>query len=171
MSYNGPERASDPWEHADPSYAQIDLGYQSGYYDSPPQRTPSQGGSRALLAVLVTVLVLVLCGGGVAALYLLGGRGGQPTGGPTTAASGSPTASTSPKFDPATITVGQCLAISGPKEKPVVDLGSCDAGHYKVVKRIDGTADGTQCKGITTWNYFYDTTPDENDFVLCLQKL
>jgi hypothetical protein len=40
-----------------------------------------------------------------------------------------------------------------------------------VVKRIDGTADGNRCKGVTTWNYFYDTTPDDNDFVLCLQKL
>jgi len=171
MSYDGPERATDPWEHADPSYGQIDLGYQSGYYDNPAQPVPNQGGSRALLAVLVTVLVLVLCGGGVTALYLIGGKGGQPTGAATTGSSGSPATSVSPKFDPTSITVGQCLVITGPPDAPVVEPGSCDPGNFKVVKRIDGTHNSDVCKGITRWNYFYDTTPDSNDFVACLQKL
>ena len=176
MSYNGPAGAgpSDPWQHSDPSYQQIDLGYQSGHYDNPPQPQPipNRGGSRALLAVLVTVLVLVLCGGGVAALYFIGGQPGpSSTGGPTAAPSGSTGVSASPRFDPTTIAVGQCLAISGPEDKPIIDPSSCSSGHFKVLKRIDGTTDGKRCKGIASWNYYYDTTPDSNDFVVCLQKL
>lgn len=173
MSYNGPAGAgpSDPWQHSDPSYQQTDLGYSSGYHDSPPQPVPNRGGSRALLAVLVTVLVVVLCGGGVAALYFIGGQPGPSTGGPTAAPSGSTGVSASPRFDPTTITVGQCLAISGPEDKPTVDPSSCSSGHFKVLKRIDGTTDSKQCKGVASWNYYYDTTPDSSDFIVCLQKL
>jgi hypothetical protein len=169
MSYYGPEgsgQASDPWQQGDPSYPQVDLGYPSGYQQAAPPQP--QGGSKALLAVLVTVLVLILCGGGVGALYLLGRHGGgSGTAGSTTPGTGRSS------FDPTSVTEGQCLVITPPTEAPHLQPGGCTPGNYEVLKRINGTSDDNRCQGVPSarFAYHYATTPETDSFVLCLQRL
>ena len=165
MSYYGPERSGDGWGQADRSYANVDLGYPAGYQNPPPRNA---GGSRVLLAVLVTIMVLVLCGGGVGALYLIG-AGSKPSTGSSPPAS---TASQSATFDPTTVVQGQCLSIDGPGDAPKIHPAGCDPGNYQVVKRIDGTSDDNSCKGVANakYVYHYATTPADHSFVLCLHQ-
>ncbi len=148
-------------------------------YEEPgePAPTPSTG-STALLVVLVSVLVVVLCGGGVAALYLIGSKDRQPVAagsGPTTPAATSRPSSASPSgsYDPTAIIKGQCVQNVGTEDAPVLKVAACGPGTFQVLARIDGTIDTTKCKQVagSTHHYFYDTTPDTLDFILCLKKM
>lgn len=152
MSYYGSGPASDPWEQQ-------------------PAPPPPAGSSTALVVLLVSVLVVVLCGGGVAALYLIGLKDRQPAVA-SGAANGSPGASTSPSFDVSSIVKGQCVVNDGSETVPVLRAVTCAPGTFKVLDRIDGTIDTNKCKQVpgTTHHYFYDTSPDSLDFVLCLKK-
>jgi hypothetical protein len=141
-----------------------------------PGTSARQPGSTALLVVLVSVLVLVLCGGGVAALYLIGAKDRPPAaaGGATTTATGRPAgASASPSYDPSTIVKGQCVVNAGTEDAPVLKVVTCGPGTLQILAKIDGTIDITKCKQVagSTHHYFYDTTPDTLDFVLCLKRI
>ena len=144
------------------------------------QPTRSARGSTALLVVLVSVLVVVLCGGGVAALYLLGTKDRQPTGSVTasgpatpTPADHAPSASPSVSNDPNLIIKGNCVTNTGTDDAPVLKVVACGPGTFQVLAKFDGTDDVTKCKQIpsSTHHYFYQTTPKTLDFVLCLKKL
>jgi len=157
------------------------------YYERPeehhepgePDPTPAAG-STALLVVLVSVLVLVLCGGGVAALYLIGTKDRQPAGTAAVGGAATPTstnraasASAAASNDPSAIIKGQCVVNEGPQDAPVLKVVPCGPGTLQVLAKIDGTIDFAKCKDIpgSTHHYFYDTTPDTLDFVLCLKKM
>jgi hypothetical protein len=157
MSNYGPGPASDPWEQSAPALADLDLGY--------PQHQPREStSSKALLAVLVTVLVIVLCGGGVAALYLIGNRGGGEH-------SGSGTSS-SPSLDPKNITIGQCIVNDGTEDKPELRYATCGPNAYQVIGKIPNTFDKDQCKTVpgATQAFFYKALDPAQSFVLCLKS-
>jgi hypothetical protein len=177
--YDGPGQAGEPWGQAG-----YDPDERPDAYDRPPEPpeepapAPTRG-STALVALLVSVLVLVLCGGGVAALYLIGakdrtptasGTGSAPASTPTKAA--SPSASASPSFDPNSIIKGQCVVNEGTQDAPVLRPAACGPGTFQVLARFDGTIDKNKCKSVpgSNYHYFYDTSPDTLDFVLCLKK-
>jgi hypothetical protein len=157
--------------------------YGPGEPDYEPYREPDEPaptpatGSTALLVVLVSVLVVVLCGGGVAALYLIGSKDRQPVAagsGPATPAATNRPSSASPSgsSDPTAIIKGQCVQNVGTEDAPVLKVVACGPGTFQVLARIDGTIDTTKCKQVagSTHHYFYDTTPDTLDFILCLKK-
>ena len=163
--YDGAGQSTDPWVQPE--------------YEQPAERPPSAAGSTALVVALVTVLVLVLCGGGGAALYLLGAKDHLPTASgpaaPSTHAAASPSASPSGtrSDDPNAILKGQCVVNNGSEEAPVLHVVGCAPGTFQVLARFDGTTDKTKCKTVagSNYHYFYDTSPDTLDFVLCLKKL
>jgi len=159
-------------------YGPGDAGHEVSSDSGVPEPTPSQG-SPVLLVALVSVLVLVLCGGGVAALYLIGAKDRQPTatgaGGPATPTPTNRPASPSgsPSYDPSAIIKGQCVRNDGTDDAPVLKVVACGPGTFQVLAKIDGTTDTTKCKQIpgSTHHYFYETTPNTLDFVLCLKKM
>jgi hypothetical protein len=169
MSYYGSEPsgpAADPWEHSAPVY-DVDLGYPQ-----PPPKDPA--GSRVLLVVLVSVLVVVLCGGGVAALYLIGKSNPPATAGSSpTPPAHSPSVSHSPALDPNTILKGDCLINKGSNDVPELQKVPCTSGTLKVLQKIDATSDKNRCNTVPGADqaYFYKTTPDSLSFVLCLQTV
>jgi hypothetical protein len=147
--------------------------------DDPTDALPVQRklGGRVLLGVLIGVLVLVLCGGGAAALYLVGTKDRQPAAAAASAPPPTPrahpsSATPSPAFDPGSIIRGNCVTNTGNDEAPVLHLVACGPGTYLVLVRIDSTSDVTKCRTVpgVTHHYFYSTTPATLDFVLCLRK-
>ena len=173
MSYNDPELPSDPWQQADPHGRSGGYEVYAGYDAGEPEPEPEEERqSPALLAVLVVILVIVLCGGGVAGLYLLGAK----PGGTANASGSSPSAhrgSASPtaNYDPTAITTNNCVVNDGTGDNPRLRQVPCAPGTYIVLARIDHTIDKTQCSAVAgaSYAYFYDTTPDSADFVLCLK--
>jgi hypothetical protein len=157
------------------SYQEPYGGVQPDQLVSPPEE-PGQG-SKALVAVLVSVLVLVLCGGGVAVLYLIGAKDRTPrSNSPAAAATtrgANPSPSPSRGTDPTAITKGQCVVNEGTQDVPVLRVVACGSGTYRVVERFDGTIDVARCNAVagSDFHYFYDTTPNTLDFVLCLKSL
>jgi hypothetical protein len=137
---------------------------------------PASRGSTALLAALVVVFTAVLCGGGVGALYLIGaktttGVGGSPSASAT--GTGQVSSSATPSFDPSSITKGQCVVNeSTDQDHPRLRVVACGPKTLKVLVRIDGTVDTSRCNAIagSTHHYYYDTTPDNLDFVLCFRQ-
>jgi len=179
MSYYGPGDASDPWEQGAREHSGYDPYGEPSYPPAPPESTPAPAPARsstALVVVLVSILVVVLCGGGVAALYLIGSKDRTPAANgpaaPSTSHATSPSTSPSPSYDPTSIIRGQCVANDGTQDAPVLRVVGCAPGTFKVLARFDGTIDENKCKSVpgSTHHYFYDTSPDTLDFVLCLQK-
>jgi hypothetical protein len=170
MSYYGSDRSGEPWQGAG-GYGPADpYGAPDGQWVAEPKQ-----GSKGLVAVLAAVLVLVLCGGGVAALYLIGaGTGTSSAGGPPTSPSGGPSgaATATSSYDPTGIKETQCVANDGTEDDPRLRVVPCAPGTYLVLKRLDGTSDQEQCKQVkgSTHTYWYKTTPSSQDFVLCLTK-
>jgi len=150
---------------------------------------PKKGGSGLLVAVIVVLAVLV-CGGGATGVYLLSKNGKKNTGsgattGPTAAATA--TATTGPSPTPAATTnsptpddtngardakAGDCLKNEGTNDAPKMRKVPCAAGTYEVLKRFDGTADTKKCDGVPgyQYNYYYDSTVNSFDFVLCMKQ-
>jgi hypothetical protein len=62
---------------------------------------------------------------------------------------------------------------TGTEDAPMLRVVTCGPGTFQVLSRIDGTVDIGKCKQVpgSTHHYFYDTTPDTLDFVLCLKKM
>jgi len=172
--YDGPSQGSDPW--GQPGY---DPYAEPGGYDEPRPPAPGRN-STALVVVLVSVLVLVLCGGGVAALYLIGAKDhpraasgpGAPASRAATQAAASASAGAS-TTDPNSILKGQCVVNDGSADAPVLRAVGCGPNTFEVLARFDGTTDNAKCKTVpgSNFHYFYDTSPDTLDFVLCLKKL
>jgi hypothetical protein len=174
MSYYGADQPGEAWQGGGaPGYGTPDPYGSAGEQWAP---VPRQG-SKGLVAVLATVLVIVLCGGGVAALYLIGAgtstssaNGSSPTPG---GGQGSGTAASTASYDPTGIQVNQCVQNEGTDDDPKLKVVDCKTpGSLKVIKRFDGTIDYALCNDVkgATHHYFYDTTPNSNDFVLCLQQ-
>ncbi len=142
---------------------------------APSDPAPSRRATITVV-VLVGVLVLVLCGGGSAALYLLGTADRQPAAAasipPSPRGRPSNAAPPSPSFDPGSIIKGNCVVNQGTDEVPVIRAATCGPGTFQVLVRIDSTSDTTKCREVpgTTHHYFYSTTPATLDFVLCLRK-
>src|SRR6266568_4723860 len=145
--YDGPSQGSDPWG-------------QPGYDPYAEPRPPAPGrNSTALVVVLVSVLVLVLCGGGVAALYLIGAkdhpRAASGPGAPASRAATSASASAS-TTDPNSILKGQCVVNDGSADAPVLRVVGCGPNTFEVLARFDGTTDNAKCD---TWIRFGTRTP------------
>jgi len=190
MSHHGPDAPSDPWEQS-AGYPDLDepgqdeptalIGQPAAPAEPPAEQSaPAPGRSRGpaiVLAALVGVLVVVLCGGGVAALYLIGTKDRQPPAARSAPPSpssrpSSPSPRPSPTFDPGSIIKGNCVVNEGPDAAPVLRVVPCGPGTYQVLVRIDSTADVTKCRTVpgATHHYYYETTPPTLDFVLCLKK-
>jgi hypothetical protein len=171
MSYYGSDQPGEPWQGAGGYSGADPYGGADGQWVPEPKQ-----GSKGLVAILAAVLVLVLCGGGVAALYLIGAgsgtssAGGSPTSHPTSGPSGGATATAS--YDPTGIRENQCVVNDGTDNDPRMRVVTCAPGTYLVLKRLDGTSDQDQCKQVkgSTHTYWYKTTPESQDFVLCLTK-
>jgi hypothetical protein len=68
---------------------------------------------------------------------------------------------------------GECVAIEGTEQDPLLRVVSCGPGRYLVLQRVDGTVDAeTACSGVHgyEYNYTYDSALDSLDFVLCLRR-
>ena len=69
---------------------------------------------------------------------------------------------------------GECVAIEGTEQEPLLNIISCGPGGYQVLRRFDGTVDAdNRCKPIPgyEYNFSYDSALDSLDFVLCLKQL
>jgi hypothetical protein len=173
---------SDPPPWQPPSYND-----GAGATWSPSSEPPRRRRWGLIVASIVGVLVL-LCVGGPVAYYLVSGArkdGGStadpvtkaPTQEPTTQPPQEPTATPTPtgggsSSDVFGAKVGDCLANEGTDNVPKMRKATCAAGTYEVLKRLAGTIDKDKCNGVTgyTHNYFYDSTSDDKDFVLCLKQ-
>ncbi len=150
--------------------------YRPDRYDVEEPEPPAKRGPTGLIITLVAVLVVVLCGAGALGYYLLKGDNGKTpaaAGGATSASpSASPTASAAPSYDPTSIIKGQCVVNDGDDQAPKLRVVACGPNTFQVLARFDGTKDDTKCDTVagSTHKYFYDTTPDTLDFVLCLKK-
>jgi hypothetical protein len=84
----------------------------------------------------------------------------------------SPTPSASDVNDAQAAAVGDCLANGGTNDAPQMRKVACAKGTYEVIKRFPGTIDKTKCNGVPgyTHNYFFDSSVDTDDFVLCLKQ-
>src|SRR4029453_11341466 len=98
-----------------------------------------------------------------------GPASGKPTSSASAAASAPPSGVQA--GDAKTVKVGECLKNNGTDQAPRMDKVPCTTGTYEVLKRIPGTTDKNQCKGVTgyTHDYFFDSTVNSQDFVLCLK--
>jgi hypothetical protein len=148
-----------------------------------------QRGGNGLAIIVILALAVLVCGGGPLAYYLVSRdspgtsrsqRGSGPATGPTTAASTpepaptttAPTATGGSNSDVFSAKIGDCLANEGTDTAPKMHQAPCGPDTYEVLKRIPGTIDKDRCDGVPgyTHNYFYDSTVDDKDFVLCLKR-
>jgi hypothetical protein len=142
---------------------------------APPKRnTP-------IVALVITLGVLIVVGLGTTA-WLLNGQAAKRDK-PASAAQASasvaadPGAGTQSSEDARFVKAGQCVVNQGTEGKPVMHKSVCASGAYEVLKRIDGPTTGeadakSKCSrvpGYTKW-YFFDSSLDELDFVLCLKE-
>jgi hypothetical protein len=135
-------------------------------------RTPRRGvvptllivaGVLSILGALALVVVLVLP---------------AVTGRPTTATTIATPAVTSPpsarEQGARFVAEGECVAIEGTEQEPLLNIISCGPGGYQVLRRYDGTVDAdNRCKPVPgyEYNFSYDSALDSLDFVLCLKQL
>src|SRR5262249_22286890 len=171
---------ADPDQRFEPSYqapTEEHPSYRPDRYDVQGAEPPAKRrGPTGLIITLVAVLAVVLCGAGALGYYLLRGDSGKTPaaagGAPSARGSARPTASGPPSYDPTSITRGQCVVNDGDDQAPKLRVVACGANTFQVLARFDGTKDDTKCDTVagSTHKYFYDTTPDTLDFVLCLKK-
>jgi hypothetical protein len=138
----------------------------------PPPPPPKPRGGTGLIIVLIVILAVVLCGGVAGGFYLINVKGSPNAAASPTAHQSSPTPVASPTLDPAQITKGDCVINRGADDKhPQLVLVSCGPGVYQVLARFDGTIDTGKCVTVdgATHDYFYQTTPESQDIVLCLK--
>jgi hypothetical protein len=74
--------------------------------------------------------------------------------------------------DALTANTGDCLVNDGTNEVPKMRKVTCAKGTFEVVKRFPATIDKSKCNGVPgyTHNYFFDSSVDSEDFVLCLKQ-
>jgi hypothetical protein len=131
-----------------------------------------------MVALVVTLSVLIVAGLGAALWLLNDRRGEQPTATPTTSAATdpgvAPVGSEDARFY---VKQGDCVVNEGTDDDPEMRTTVCTSGTYEVLKRIEGKTTGekdaeSKCSkvaGYTKW-YFYDSSLDDLDFVLCLKE-
>ncbi|MEV4507849.1 hypothetical protein AB0K00_02675 [Dactylosporangium sp. NPDC049525] len=168
-----------------PAYGQPPGPGQGGDQWGPPAAPPRRKGSGGTVAIVV-IIVLVLCSlGGVGTWYVLKDNKTTPsTSAPTpkvstsgkssgsAAPSGAPSSATGVQpGDAKTVKVGECLTNQGTAQQPRMVKTACAPATFEVLKRIPATKDVTKCKDTAgyTHDYFYDSTVDSEDFVLCLK--
>jgi hypothetical protein len=73
--------------------------------------------------------------------------------------------------DALTAQVGDCLVNQGSNEAPTMREVTCAADTYEVLERIPLTTDKSRCNGVPgyTHNFFFDSSVDADDLVLCLK--
>jgi len=134
--------------------------------------------------IVALVIVLVLLGAGAATAYVLtrdtspqtqpstlpSAAASLPEGGPISPVPGSPGATGS---DARFVTAGQCVVNDGTNTKPQMRIVPCTSGAYEVLERFDGTIDfEKKCPSVPGYQYhfYYDSSLDVLDFVLCMRK-
>jgi hypothetical protein len=176
---------SDPWgDHAVPddpvwgagpaAIPQQPMSYQG--WGTPPPAPPRR--NTPMVALVVALSVLMVAGLG-AALWLLNDRKQQPASvqAPASAAADpgvAPAGSEDARFN---VKVGDCVVNEGSDDDPAMRTTACTSGTYEVLKRVEGKTTGerdaeSKCAkvaGYTKW-YFYDSSLDDLDFVLCLKE-
>lgn len=171
-------------EYAQPEYAQPEYGAPpptGPVYEAPPQQPPRRR-PLALILTVVAVAAIILCGGGAATYIALSGNDDDPTVDPTTSASaGDPSRSAGPtetngptsSSDARFAVKGQCVVNDGSNEKPVMRVVQCGPNTYEILERFDGTAQFTEkCGTVPNYTdyYYYDSSLDTLDYVLCLKR-
>jgi hypothetical protein len=182
-----PDYGAQQPTYQQPAYGGEQPGYGGENWGAPPP--PPSRRRPGLIVILVVVLAVLLCGGGATAVYLVTKGNGKSTAGgstgkstptahaPTAAPSQPPSQQATPDQtgganDALTAQVGDCLVNEGTNDQPKMRKVSCGKGTFEVLKRFDATTDKSKCDGIPgyTHNYFYDSSVDANDFVLCLKQ-
>jgi hypothetical protein len=158
-------------------------------WESPVERR--RGGGNGLAIAVIAGLALLVCGGGPLAYYLVSrdtNSTSQAQHGPSRPAATAPATTAAPTPEPTTprptatgggsgsdvfsVRIGDCLANEGTDSAPKMRAAKCGPDTYEVLKRIPGTTSRNRCDGVPgyTHNYFYDSTTDDKDFVLCLKR-
>jgi len=154
-----------------PDVSRMSRGYQVGYgADTAARRAP------VWIAAVTAVFLGVVGLGVVGVLATHGpnrsiGIGSSPTGGPVTGGTGAsnPGSPTPGATDPAPrAQEGDCISITGPSDRPVIQIVPCGPDTYLVVMRFDGTADKDVCATVPDSNSSY--RHKDPDFVLCLRR-
>jgi hypothetical protein len=170
---------SDPWGDAAPEpwapIPQQPMSYQT-WATPPPPDAPRR--NTPMVALVVTLSLLMMAGLG-AALWLLNERRESPsTASPTTSAAPdpgvAPVGTEDARFN---VKQGDCVVNEGSDDDPEMRTTVCTSGTYEVLKRIEGKTTGekdaegkcSKVSGYTKW-YFYDSSLDDLDFVLCLKE-
>jgi hypothetical protein len=158
-------------------------------WESPVERR--RGGGNGLAIAVIAGLALLVCGGGPLAYYLVSrdtNSTSQTQHGPSRPAATAPATTAAPTPEPTTprptatgggsgsdvfsVRIGDCLANEGTDSAPKMRAAPCGPDTYEVLRRIPGTTSRNRCDGVPgyTHNYFYDSTTDDKDFVLCLKR-
>ena len=181
---------SSAWGGHPPSIPQQAVGFHSAQM-GPPAGRPVGGAqwnpvppapqrrNGPILALVVTLGVLIVVGLGATG-WLLKERNQRAD--PVASATATdpavgapaPRGSEDARFN---VKQGDCVVNEGSDEKPEMRATPCTTGTYDVLKRIEGRTTGekdaeSKCakvRGYTKW-YFYDSSLDELDFVLCLKE-
>jgi hypothetical protein len=135
---------------------------------------------------MVAVMAVLLFGAVATGVYLISNRGdgnrartaptAQPN--PTTTAQAQPSSTASAGDnegagnDAVTAKVGDCLVNDGTNEAPKMRKITCAKDTFEVVRTFPATIDKAKCNGVPgyTHNYFFDSSIDTEDFVLCLKQ-
>ncbi|HET6484180.1 MAG TPA: hypothetical protein VFG35_29610 [Actinoplanes sp.] len=191
---------ADPWgDHGAPVSGQhaswddhpSSIPQQPVSYQSAPMSPVSGGGSSwdsspvtprrntPILILVVALGALIVVGLGATAWLLNERRSAekQPTaaGSATAPVAGpAPLGSEDARFY---VKKGDCVVNEGTDEAPTMRVAACTSGTYEVLDRIKGKTSGkkdaerkcSKVTGYTKW-FFYDSSLDDLDFVLCLKE-
>lgn len=164
------------WGASPPAIPHQPAPYQSSgpiWGQTPPPPTKR---NTPIVALVVVLGLLIVVGLGTTAWLLKGGRK------PGTQGQSGTTASTAPgtvqgSEDARFVVAGQCVVNQGTNDRPDMHRTGCTTGTYEVLRVFRGRTTGekdaeSKCAkvpGYTNW-YFYDSSLDDLDFVLCLKK-
>lgn len=169
----GDQAAPDPWA----PIPQQPMSFHQTWATPPPHDSPPRRNT-PMVALVVTLGVLMVAGLGTALWLLNDRRQPPPTASPTTSAAVdpgvAPVGSEDARFN---VKQGDCVLNEGTDDDPEMRTTVCTSGTYEVLKRIEGKTTGekdaeSKCSkvtGYTKW-YFYDSSLDDLDFVLCLKE-
>jgi hypothetical protein len=188
----GDQPVSDPsWSVPPPSIPHQSAAHGSGGVlpSSGPANSsmwgqPARPAKRNTPIVALVIVLGVLVGVGLGATaWLLKVRpsntdpASTDTARPSASVPADPGSAAQNKEDARFVKAGQCVVNRGTEARPVMQKSVCTSGTYEVLKRIDGPTTGepdakskcSKVSGYTKW-YFYDSSLDDLDFVLCLKE-
>ncbi|GAB2939237.1 hypothetical protein GCM10027280_29410 [Micromonospora polyrhachis] len=161
---------------------------QPGQFGQPVAPKKGGGGKIALIIGGILALVLLCVCGGVGIWFFTSDDDekdpiAQPTAAPTArptdrpSADPTPSRSSSDDDDTTSYKKGDCLKNEGTNSSPKLRKVPCGPGTYEVLSRIPFTTDVEKCKTDPLFgakeadaNYYYDSTVNSADYVLCLKK-